>query len=58
MADETRTTDACVHHWMLSTPDRDLTAGVCTQCGATRSFTGANKTRPGSTWRKTATSGQ
>ena len=55
MAEDEQATTVCVHHWLLSTPGRELTAAVCTQCGETRGFTGANKTRPASTWRKRST---
>lgn len=44
--------EVCVHRWALATPSGDQTPGVCSRCGATRSFTGANKSRPASTWRK------
>jgi hypothetical protein len=33
----------CVHHWLLSRPGPNASTGVCTHCGATRDFTGANK---------------
>jgi hypothetical protein len=56
MTDTTPSTDECVHHWMLSTPGRDSTMGVCAHCNAVRDFTGANKQRPGSVWRKDSTS--
>lgn len=55
MTDTTPSTDECVHHWMLSTPGRDSTMGVCAHCNAVRDFTGANKQRPGSVWRKDST---
>jgi hypothetical protein len=45
-------TNECVHRWLLSTPGRDVTAGVCAHCGEERGFTGANKQRPGTVWRK------
>lgn len=29
----------CIHRWRISTPIGDLCQGVCTLCGAERSFT-------------------
>ena len=34
-------TETCSHHWMLSSPAGDSTAGVCKFCGAVRRFNDA-----------------
>jgi hypothetical protein len=31
-------TDACVHHWVLSTPDDEVVRGRCKRCGAVRDY--------------------
>jgi hypothetical protein len=41
MLEQTTSTDACAHHWMLSSPAGDSTDGVCKLCGATRRFNDA-----------------
>ena len=36
----------CVHHWVLTTPKREVTAAVCKLCGAARDFLDANARSP------------
>jgi hypothetical protein len=31
-------TQACVHHWVLSTPDDEVVRGRCKRCGAVRDY--------------------
>lgn len=35
MASQTAT---CAHHWVLGSPDRGTSAGVCKMCGAEKEF--------------------
>lgn len=52
MTEDGTTAEVCVHRWSLSAPVGEETQGVCSRCGASRSFSGANKSRPASAWRK------
>ena len=35
------TTAACVHHWVLGTPEEEVVRGRCKRCGATREYPAA-----------------
>ena len=35
------TTGACVHHWVLGTPEDEVIPGRCKRCGATRDYPAA-----------------
>ena len=35
------TTEACVHHWVLGTPEEEVVRGRCKRCGATREYPAA-----------------
>jgi hypothetical protein len=38
--------DDCVHHWMLMSPKREITAAVCKYCGDERDFLDADSRLP------------
>lgn len=37
----------CTHHWMLTSPLREVSGGICKHCGAVRDFLGK---ADGSVW--------
>ena len=34
---------ACVHHWLIESPNGSTSAGVCKRCGETRDFANATE---------------
>ncbi len=39
-------TDACTHHWLLTSPKHEITAAVCKRCGAERDFLDSDSRSP------------
>jgi hypothetical protein len=37
-APDSRSLDACVHHWIVETPTGETSTAVCKWCGASRQF--------------------